>query len=118
MGNLRVQSFGKAGITLTHIPTGLVETCNATRSRARNRLVASNALLDRIEIVRAARPHRFPVGVTYTDLRPRWVLVARGHVRGCEAVSLKFNNINDMVAASSRLRGIGYTLIRTFPEKD
>lgn len=69
MGNLRVQSFGKAG-------------------------------------------------VVYTDLRPRWVLVAGGHVRGCEAVLLKFNNMDNMVIASSRLRGIGYTLIRTFPVKD
>ena len=57
---------------------------------------------------------------TRTDLKPFWsrILVARGHVRGCEAISIRFNDLGKMIDASMHLRGIGYTLIRSFPAKE
>lgn len=53
----------------------------------------------------------------FTNLSPRWILVAKKHIRGCEPVLMKFNNLDELVLASLRLRGIGYSLIRTFPAK-
>lgn len=54
-------------------------------------------------------------GVTYTDLRPRWVVTAKGHLRGGKALTLRFNDLNELVASVARLRAFGYSLIRTCP---
>lgn len=47
----------------------------------------------------------------------RWILVAGNHIRGGEAISFKFSDLNKMVTIAMRLRAFGYRKIRTFPAK-
>ena len=60
----------------------------------------------------------FENGRTYTDERPRWVLMLGGHTRGAPNMSLRFSNVDDMLLASSRARAYGYTFVRSIPHKN
>ena len=54
---------------------------------------------------------------TITDLSPRWVVIASGHIQGGQAASFRFNNLDSMITAVTRLRAFGYSAIRTYPHK-
>lgn len=51
----------------------------------------------------------------YTDLRPRWMLLASNHVRGEKNTSVKATTIDELIDVSRHLKGYGYKTVKTYP---
>lgn len=51
-------------------------------------------------------------------MNAQWIVVAGGHARSGETMSMRFGDLNQMLVAIVRLRAFGYSLIRTYPARN